>query len=137
MNIQIRLAVSEDAASIKSFDEFAGSRHREIEAESCLVALIDDQVVAYASCEPHGLLGQPLLTFLCVRPEFRRRGLATELVKAVQFRARGRKLLSSTEDWCTGTQRIFERLGWKKVGEISGVNKDGSSEWFYAIQIET
>jgi GNAT superfamily N-acetyltransferase len=130
-----RPALPGDIVAIVAFDEFNGSRLREIEAGTCFVAVHQDQVVAYASYEPRGLLGQPLLTYLCVSKPYRRQGIGTALVKLVQSRATGRKLLSSTEDWCTGTQRIFEGLGWKKVGQISEVNKDGSSEWFYAIAI--
>jgi GNAT superfamily N-acetyltransferase len=135
MTIQTRLAQPSDSDTIATFDEFNGSRLREIEAGTCFVALSHDAVVAYASYEPRGLLGQPLLTYLCVRQEFRRQGIATLLVQLIQSRATGRKLQSSTEDWCVGTQRIFEGLGWKKIGEISEVNKDGSSEWFYAVNL--
>ncbi|MBZ8140044.1 hypothetical protein CLD22_09060 [Rubrivivax gelatinosus] len=135
MTIETRPAWPSDAEAIARFDEFNGDRLREIEAGTCFVALSDGRVVAYASYEPRGLLGQPLLTYLCVCADSRRQGIATQLVKLVQSRAAGRKLLSSTEDWCVGTQRIFERLGWERVGEISGVNKDGSSEWFYAVDL--
>jgi len=47
----------------------------------------------------------------------------------------GRKLLSSTEQWCVQMQHIFGKLGWTRVGEIRGVNRDGSTEWFYAYDI--
>lgn len=133
MSIQIRLATPADLKAIEPFDEFGGSRQKEIEQATCLVAVQGEVVVGYASYEPRGLLGQPLLTYLCVRPESRRQGAAMSLVRAVQAAARGRKLISSTEDWCVGTQRIFERLGWSRIGQISEINKDGSTEWFYAV----
>ena len=120
MTIELRLAQAADVAEISEFDEFNGDRLREVEAGTCFVAVSMGKVVGYASYEPRGLLGQPLLTFLCVRDSLRRQGIATSLVSLVQSRASGRKLLSSTEDWCVGTQRIFEHLGWQKVGEIAG-----------------
>lgn len=135
MSFQVRLATSADLEAIERFDEFGGSRQHEIAAGTCFVASNAEIVVGYASYEPRGLLGQPLLAYLCVQAEARRQGVATALVKAVQSAAKGRKLISSTEDWCVGTQRIFERLGWSKIGEISQVNKDGSTEWFYAISL--
>jgi predicted GNAT family acetyltransferase len=73
---------------------------------------------------------------LCVSKEHRRQGVATSLVRHVQSVAKGRKLISSTEDWCVGTQRIFERLGWTPIGTIAHVNKDGSTELFYAVAID-
>ena len=135
MPYQIRLATPADLEAVERFDEFGGSRQQEIAAGTCLVGSNAKVIVGYASYDPHGLLGQPLLGYLCVRTEFRRQGVATALVKAVQSVAKGRRLISSTEDWCVGTQRIFERLGWRKIGQISEVNKDGSTEWFYAISL--
>lgn len=137
MNESTRVAVPGDVSAIAAFDEFNGDRLREVEAGTCFVAVHQDEVVAYASYEPRGLLGQPLLTYLCVHPSHRRQGIGTALVKQIQSVATGRKLLSSAEDWCTGTQRIYEGLGWKKVGQIAEINKDGSSEWFYAISLDS
>jgi GNAT superfamily N-acetyltransferase len=135
--MQIRLAIAADASAIEPFDEFGGQRQHEIAAQTCFVAEHDSEVIGYASYAPAGLLGQPLLTYLCVRPAFRRQGVASRLVQQVQSVARGRRLLSSTEDWCTGTQHIFERLGWRRIGQLADVNKDGSTELFYAIDIDS
>ncbi|WP_200228856.1 hypothetical protein [Rubrivivax gelatinosus] len=66
MTIETRPAWPSDVEAIARFDEFNGDRLREIEAGTCFVALSDGRVVAYASYEPRGLLGQPLLTYLCV-----------------------------------------------------------------------
>jgi GNAT superfamily N-acetyltransferase len=135
MCFHIRLASLSDLETIERFDEFDGSRQQAIAAGTCLLATDVEVILGYASYQPRGLLGQALLDYLCVRPEFRRQGVGTALVKAVQSVASGRKLISSTEDWCLGTQRIFERLGWRRIGQISEVNKDGSTEWFYAIDL--
>lgn len=129
----IRQATHKDLAHIESFDEMGGSRAEEISSACCIVATIDDRVVGYASYAPKGLLGQPLLTYLCVEPARRRQGTGGSLVQAIQRQARGRKLISSTEDWCVGTQRIFERLGWQRIGALTSINKDGSTELFFAI----
>lgn len=137
MSFHVRLATASDLPSIERFDEFGGSREQEVAAGNCLVATDADVVIGYASHQPRGLLGQPLLAYLCVHPGSRRQGVATALVRAVQSVAKGRTLISSTEDWCVGTQRIFERLGWHRIGQISEVNKDGSTELFYAIGLGT
>jgi ribosomal protein S18 acetylase RimI-like enzyme len=108
----------------------------EIIAGQCFVAEDRDIVIGYASYEPRGLLGQPLLTYLCIKPEFRRQKIATSLVKKIQEIAKGRKLISSTEEWCIGTQKIFESLGWRRIGQISEINKDGSNEIFYAATLD-
>ncbi len=134
--IEMRLGQSVDAAAIAEFDEFGGHRLDEITSECLFVATKQDVVVGYASYDPRGLLGQPLLTYLCVHKLHRRQGIATNLVRQVQGVAKGRKLISSTEEWCVGTQQIFERLGWERIGSIRNINKDGSAELFYAIKID-
>lgn len=100
-----------------------------------MVAERKGEAVAYASFQPVGLLGQPLLTYLCVAPTARRQGLGKKLIAAIQQTARGRMLLSSTEDWCVASQKIFTGLGWRKIGELASVNKDGSTEYFYAVDL--
>jgi GNAT superfamily N-acetyltransferase len=133
---EIRMGRDSDHEAIAAIDEFGGSRTREIDAGLLFVAQSGLMIVGYVSYEPRGLLGQPLLTFLCVRKDYRRRGVATSLVKFVEKVARGRKLISSTEAWCVGTQQIFQKLGWQPIGSLSGINKDGSDELFYATAID-
>ncbi len=89
------------------FDEFAGDRQREIELGHCYVAHVDAEVIGYVSVEPRGLLGQAFLTYLCVPKKHRGKGVATGLIRVVQGRAVGRKLLSSTEQWCVQMQHIL------------------------------
>ncbi|MEO9383235.1 GNAT family N-acetyltransferase [Chromobacterium phragmitis] len=132
---KIRLANENDLVSIARFDEMGGCRQQEIADACCMVAERKGEPVAYVSFQPVGLLGQPLLTYLCVAPAARRRGLGRKLIEAIQQTARGRMLLSSTEDWCVASQKIFTSLGWRKIGELTGVNKDGSTEYFYAIDL--
>ncbi|QIY81442.1 GNAT family N-acetyltransferase [Chromobacterium violaceum] len=134
-DIAIRRAEESDQAHIAGFDEMGGNRQQEIASGCCLVAEQHDQVVAYASYQPAGLLGQPLLTYLCVAPAMRGQGIAKQLVEVIQGQATGRMLLSSTEDWCLASQKIFTDLGWRKIGELAGVNKDGSTEYFYAVDL--
>lgn len=134
---RVRAAWPGDLAAIVAFDEFNGDRAAEIAATTCLVALDEaGRVAGYASWTDRGLLGQPFLACLCVRPDARRQGHATALLQAAQQRARGRWLLSSTEDWCTAMQTLFERLGWQRCGALEGINRDGSQEWFYRVAIE-
>ncbi|MCD4502195.1 GNAT family N-acetyltransferase [Chromobacterium vaccinii] len=133
--IHIRHGHENDLPLIAEFDEMGGSRQQEIATECCLVAEHGGETVAYASFQPAGLLGQPLLTYLCVASDLRGQGIGGRLVEAIQQIARGRMMLSSTEDWCVASQRIFIRLGWRKIGELAGVNKDGSTEYFYAIDL--
>ncbi len=75
------------------------------------------------------------MTYLCVPEKHWGEGVATGLIRFVQERAVGRKLLSSSQQWCVQMQLFFGQLGWTQVGEIRGVNRDGSTDWFYAYDI--
>jgi GNAT superfamily N-acetyltransferase len=136
MQPRIRNGLQADIPLIEAFDEFVGDRPSEIEAGTLFVAEVNEVVVGYASYSPYGLLGQPMLTYLCVKNSHRRKGVARSLVKHVQRSVRGRVLISSTEDWCEEMQRLFEGLSWRRAGELSGVNKDGSKEVFYTVAID-
>ncbi|MEO2219571.1 GNAT family N-acetyltransferase [Chromobacterium vaccinii] len=131
----IHHANTNDLPLIAEFDEMGGNRRQEIDNHCCLVVELGGETIAYASFQPAALLGQPLLTYLCVASDLRGQGIGGRLVQAIQQIARGRMMLSSTEDWCVASQRIFIRLGWRKIGELAGVNKDGSTEYFYAIDL--
>lgn len=134
---RVRPAWPSDLAAIAAFDEFRGDRAEAVAAANCLVALDATSAMAgYAAWSTHGLLGQPFLAYLCVRPDARRQGLATALLQVVHQHARGRWLRSSSEDWCAPMQTLFERLGWQHCGGLQEVNRDGSVEWFYRVAIE-
>ena len=100
-----------------------------------LVAEWHGAVAGYASVMPAGLLGQPFLAYLCVRPDLRRRGVARTLVRAVQTGTTGRMLLTSTEDWCAEAHSLFTSVGGQRVGELAQVNRDGSTEVFYQLPL--
>ena len=127
----IRPARPGDAMLIAAFDAMGGQRADEIETGQVTVVLEAGEVAGYATVVPAGLLGQPFLSYLCVRRASRRRGLARTLLKAVLDHCNGRMLLTSTEAWCTEGRQLFESLGGRCVGQVEQVNRDGSAEMFY------
>jgi ribosomal protein S18 acetylase RimI-like enzyme len=66
-----------------------------------------------------------------VAPAFRRRGLATRLMDAVEVRLAGlgvRKIrLETAKD--NVAQRLFAKLGYERIGEIASYYPDGSDAW--------
>lgn len=127
----IRPARPGDAMPIAAFDAMGGNRLEEIEAGQVCVVLAAGEVAGYATVVPAGLLGQPFLSYLCVRRASRRQGLARALLQAVLNQCSGRMLLTSTEAWCTEGRQLFEALGGRCVGQVNEVNRDGSAELFY------
>lgn len=127
----IRPAVAGDFAAIDEFDPFAGDRSREIAESRMLVAEAGHEVVGYVSWLPAGFVGRDYITFLCVRPDQRRQGLAGALLRAVEQRiGQGRVFISTEED--NGTMlALLPAAGWTRAGAVEGANEGNRAEVFF------
>jgi ribosomal protein S18 acetylase RimI-like enzyme len=127
----IRPGVETDFAVIDVFDPFAGDRAREIAEGRMLVAEEDGEPVAYLSWLPAGFVGRDYVTFLCVRPDHRRRGLAHELLRAAEKRIGAGRLFVSTEQDNVAMLALLPREGWTSAGAVAGVNDGDRAELFF------
>lgn len=94
----IRFGNKEDLEPIDAFDKFGGDRKKEILEKRLRVYITDNQVTGYISViENSCLFGHPLITFLCVHPQYRRQKIASELLSAIEQKYIGQKLFISTE----------------------------------------
>jgi ribosomal-protein-alanine N-acetyltransferase len=78
--------------------------------------------------------GSPRIGYVAtldVDPRFRRQGLGTQLMQAVEARLAGLGLWKIRLE--TGTsnpaRRLFEKLGYERVGKIERYYEDGSDAW--------
>lgn len=85
-------------------------------------------VVAEAAGEIVGLLAWrtdwfecSLVTLLFVREDFRRRGIAREMVRAVETLSPGPRLYSSTEEDDTPSIRMHASLGFRPSGHVDNL----------------
>jgi GNAT superfamily N-acetyltransferase len=74
--------------------------------------------------------GYYFIDLLVVHPELRRKGLGRLLIKAMEKRCVGQRLYTSTNRSNTVMQQVLKRMGYKRVGYISNVDR-GDPEWIY------
>lgn len=128
----IRLGILADLNQIDAFDIFAGDRSREI-AEQCLrVYLVEDKPVAYiTTVENSCLCGHPLISFLCVHPEYRRQGIASQLLTEVETKYKHQKLFISTESNNSTMLKLIKQRNYLMAGSLAKINDDGSDEVYF------
>ena len=128
----IRLGRKEDLPQIDAFDLFGGDRAQEI-INGCLrVYLAENQIVGYVTAiEESCLCGHPLVSFLCIDPEYRRRGIASALLAKLEEQYKTRKLFISTESNNSIMLSFIEQRNYLKAGTLAQINDDGSDEVYF------
>lgn len=127
----IRFATATDFPAIDVFDPFAGNRAGEIAEGRMLVAEDAGEPVAYVSWLPGGFIGRDYISFLCVRPDRRRRGLALALLRAVEERIGSGRLFVSTEEDNEAMLALLPRECWINAGAVAGANEGNHAEVFF------
>ncbi len=93
------------------------------------VARVDDNVRGYVIWDDK-FFDQFFARLLMVHPDFRRRGLATALMRAAELDCQTGKLFTSTNQSNLPMQRLCERLGFVKSGYIENLD-EGDPELIY------
>jgi ribosomal protein S18 acetylase RimI-like enzyme len=128
----IRLGTQDDLQQIDIFDEFGGDRIQEIKENRLTVYLIADQVIGYiTTIDRSCLCGHPLISFLCVHPEYRRRGIASKLLTEVESKYSDRKLFISTESNNPIMLSLIKQRDYIMAGSLAKINDDGSDEVYF------
>ena len=132
----IERATSEDFEHICALDETArggparrAGIGRALAQSRCVVARADGIVRGYLTLT-HDFFGHGFVELLLVHPDFRRRGLATTMMRAAELDAPTDKLFTSTNQSNTAAQRLFERIGFVRSGIIENLD-EGDPEIIY------
>ena len=128
----IRLGIEDDIQQINIFDEFGGDRSQEIKQNYLMVYVINCQVVGYitiisSSC----LCGHPLISFLCVHPQYRRQGIASKLLTEAEENYSNKKLFISTESNNIIMLDLIKQRDYGIAGSLAEINDDGSDEVYF------
>ncbi|HTR62008.1 MAG TPA: GNAT family N-acetyltransferase [Candidatus Binataceae bacterium] len=100
-----------------------------VAASRCAVARVDGIVRGYVLTQPD-FFGHGFVQLLVVHPDYRRRGLATTLMRAAELDAPTDKLFTSTNHSNVAAQRLLERLGFVRSGMIDNLD-EGDPEIVY------
>ena len=132
----VERATSQDFEHICVLDEtvYRGPSRRRIigpaVAESrCAVARVDGIVRGYVIIRPD-FFGHGFVDLLLVHPDFRRRGVASALMRVAELDAPTEKVFTSTNQSNVAAQRLFERLGYARSGTIDNLD-EGDPEIVY------
>lgn len=87
-----------------------------------LVAELDGELVGYAA--QGRFFGYDFLELLAVRPDKRRHGIATALIRAVEAPSTSGKLFTSTNESNTPMRRLCDRLGFQPSGVVENLDQD-------------
>src|SRR5207302_5881579 len=87
-----------------------------------LVAEVDGELVGYAA--QGRFFGYDFLELLAVRPDKRRQGIATALIRAVEARSSSGKLFTSTNRSNTPMRKLCDRLGFHPSGVAENLDTD-------------
>lgn len=93
-----------------------------MEKGECFVAVEEESVVGYVVFNKSFYL-KSFIQFLCVRPEFYRRGVATRLLEYVEGICDGEKLFTSTESDNLPMLRLFDRRDYRVSGVIENIQE--------------
>jgi GNAT superfamily N-acetyltransferase len=132
----IERASSGDFEHICALDEtrHAGVSRRRLIGEACThgraaVARVDDIIRGFVIFD-ESFFDQFYVRLLLVHPDFRRRGLATALMRAAELDCQTGKLFTSTNQSNLPMQRLCERLGFVKSGYVENLD-EGDPELIY------
>lgn len=131
----IRAGVPSDVAAVEEINPFSGSRESEIDEGRLTVILCSGSVAGFAVESKKGLLGRPYIEYLAVGKEYRRKGLALELIKAIELKHSGKRLFISTEASNSAMLSLLEHSGYIHSGTISKANLSGADELYFFKEI--
>jgi ribosomal protein S18 acetylase RimI-like enzyme len=102
-----------------------------VACDGCFVARDGSRVAGFVTWD-RGFFDRPFVRLLVVEPDFRRRGLGSALVRAVEAAAqRCGELFVSTEATNAPMQALLARLRYEPSGSIDNLNEPGNAELVY------
>ena len=128
----IRSGTKADLNQIDTFDEFGGDRKLEIAEKRLQVYVLNNTVVGYITLVNESCLcGHPLITFLCVHPNYRRQRIASALLSEIENKCSNQKLFISTESNNQSMLSLIAKRSYTRSGSLSGLNDDKSDEVYF------
>lgn len=139
--MDIRHAQEDDVSAICSIDYIAQveeDRRQFIrksvrEGIAFVAADSDGEIIGYAVLE-HSFFSRGFIAILMVRPDRRRSGIGSALVRHVEGLCESDRIFTSTNGSNTPMQSLLRKLGYKRSGMVDDLDP-GDPELFYSRQL--
>jgi GNAT superfamily N-acetyltransferase len=135
--VEIRRATTEEAKRLKEFDPFLGERRIDNWRGELFVAVHAETLLGYITFSSALFYNRPFISLLFVREPSRHRGVGTALIRRVLELYEGLEVWISTEAVNDPAIRMFTRLGFRRSGQIEGLDGEGSMELFFRYAVPT
>jgi len=123
----VREMQAKDFEEVVSFARLL--KHDSAKKPLAMVALVDGRIAGYAEMA-ETFFGREFVALLSVRPKYRRQGVATALMKAMEANCRGPKLFTSTNRSNQAMRRLLAGLHYHLCGTIDELDED-DPEWIF------
>ena len=138
--MNIRRAQEDDVSAICTIDHVAQveEERRQFIRTSvrdgiAFVALSDGQITGYSVLE-HSFFARGFISMLMVRPDRRRSGIGSALVRHVEGLCESDRIFTSTNESNLPMQSLLQKLGYKRSGIVDDLDP-GDPEVFYSRQL--
>ncbi|OGN96141.1 MAG: hypothetical protein A2Y89_03785 [Chloroflexi bacterium RBG_13_51_18] len=101
-----------------------------VEAGKCLAALVSNKVAGFGILGTSLFFNREFIELLVVHPEYRRRGIATALIRKMEAICPTKKLFTSTNESNIPAQKTYEANGFVRSGYIENLD-EGDPEIIY------
>lgn len=92
-----------------------------------LKALEDGQMIGFVAGDKHGAEGLAWIATIGIAPEFRRRGIGRELLRACEARLNAPRIRLSVRASNDGAIRLYEQEGYQRLEVWHGYYNDGEA----------
>jgi len=98
-----------------------------------------DRNLGFVLLDPQGLAGAPYIASIAVDPAFQGQGIGARLVQFAETRYAGRArfMFLCVSSFNVRARRLYERLGYECVSELTDHVIDGASEFLMRKRLET
>lgn len=134
--ITIRPASRSDREQILQFEErmmgraLAPAVGAALSRDACYVAVDEDEVGAYVAFN-ESFFCQTFIEFLAVDPAYRRRGIASKLIRQVEVVAKTPKIFTSTNESNEAMHELLPQLGFQESGLIENLDEGDQEHVYY------
>lgn len=139
--MKIRNATENDIDEIIAIDRIATTeetRHQHIRAwvrRGCAtIVLIDERIVGYAVLE-YTFFSHGFISMLIVQEAYRRKGIASELVKRLEETCNTAKIFTSTNESNIPMQAFMASMSYEPSGIVYNLD-EGDPELFYFKRVK-